>query len=83
MAPFLWSTRLFIISVCLLALAACNVGKLASAQENKPLTSAQLIALVAGESLPESIAQDIRARGLAFKPCQGFRTMLTDAGAEY
>jgi hypothetical protein len=51
MAPFLRSTRLFIISVCVLALAACNVGKLASAQENKPLTSAQLIALVAGEFL--------------------------------
>ncbi len=80
MALFLRPTRIFILGVCILTLGACH--KVVSAQENKPLTSGQLLALVAGESLPESIAQDIHSRGLAFKPAGDFRMLLAAAGAD-
>jgi tetratricopeptide (TPR) repeat protein len=49
---------------------------------HEPLTSSEVLALVAGDSLPESIVQDIRLRGLAFKPSKSFRELLAEAGAD-
>lgn len=48
----------------------------------EPLTSSELLALVSGNSLPESIVDDIRLGGLAFKPSKSFRELLAEAGAD-
>src|ERR1700740_785061 len=47
----------------------------------RPLRQTELLALVAGNALPENIVNEIRARGVAFRPDTSFRTQLTSAGA--
>jgi tetratricopeptide (TPR) repeat protein len=47
----------------------------------QPLTATKLLALVAGNALPENIVAAIESRGLAFKPTEEYRTQLTQAGA--
>ena len=47
-----------------------------------PLTDRELIALVAGNSLSENIVHEISTRGLAFRPRDQFRLLLTEAGAD-
>lgn len=81
MITFRRSTLVLIAAICFIAFGACK-GRLARAQENEPFTNGQLVALVAGESLPESIVQDIGARALAFKASDSFRSQLLDAGAD-
>ncbi|HEY2353089.1 MAG TPA: tetratricopeptide repeat protein [Candidatus Acidoferrum sp.] len=46
-----------------------------------PLRSAELLALVAGSALPENIVNDIKAYGLAFRPDDSYKALLTTAGA--
>src|SRR5260370_24621119 len=46
-----------------------------------PLRQTELLALVAGNALPENIVNEIRARGLAFRMDDSFRAQLTAAGA--
>src|SRR5258706_8374859 len=46
-----------------------------------PLRQTELLALVAGNALPENIVNEIRARGLAFRMDASFRAQLTAAGA--
>lgn len=48
----------------------------------RPLSQAQLLALVAGNSLSETIVQEIGARGLNFHPDDKYRALLTEAGAD-
>jgi TolA-binding protein len=56
---------------------------LAAAQEKpKPLVDCELLALVAGNALSENIVYEIQSRGLAFHPRDGYRSQLTDAGAD-
>lgn len=82
MITFRRSTLVLIAAICFIAFGACK-GRLARVQENEPFTNGQLVALVAGgESLPESIVQDIGARALAFKVSDSFRSQLVDAGAD-
>jgi tetratricopeptide (TPR) repeat protein len=49
---------------------------------NYPLTGGELLALVAGESLDENVVHAIVARGLAFRPTDNYRELLTTAGAD-
>lgn len=47
----------------------------------RPLRQTELLALLAGNALPENIVNELRARGVAFRPDTSFRTQLTTAGA--
>jgi hypothetical protein len=47
-----------------------------------PLSKAELLALVAGDILPENVAFDIQSRGLAFVPDAGYKSLLKSAGAD-
>lgn len=46
-----------------------------------PLEASRLLALVAGNALPENVVDLIHARGLGFQPTSNFRALLTRAGA--
>ena len=48
----------------------------------RPLSKAELLALVAGDILPENIAFDIQSRGLAFVPDASYKSLLKSAGAD-
>jgi tetratricopeptide (TPR) repeat protein len=48
----------------------------------RPLSKAELLALVAGDILPENVAFDIQSRGLAFVPDASYRSLLKSAGAD-
>src|SRR5580692_8449458 len=47
----------------------------------RPLRRAELMALVAGQSLPENIAYEMHAHGLCSAPTDHFKTLLSYAGA--
>jgi tetratricopeptide (TPR) repeat protein len=53
----------------------------ASETSSRPLRQTELLALVAGNALPENIVNEIRARGVAFRMDASFRAQLTTAGA--
>jgi tetratricopeptide (TPR) repeat protein len=48
----------------------------------RSLSKAELLALVAGDILPENVAFDIQARGLAFFPDASYKSLLKSAGAD-
>lgn len=48
---------------------------------HEPRRQAELMALVAGDALPENIANEVVVDGLAFRPDAGYRALLEDAGA--
>ena len=48
----------------------------------QPLHESELLALVAGNALPENIAAEIRSRGLAFSSDKSYRDLLKAAGAD-
>src|SRR6266852_1937569 len=55
----------------------------ANAQATKEsLTESELIAQVAGNSLSENIVHEITTRGLAFRPTDQYRALLTTAGGD-
>ena len=45
------------------------------------LRKSELLALVAGDILPENIVFEIRSRGLGFTPDDKYKSLLKDAGA--
>lgn len=52
-----------------------------TAAEKKPLDATKLLALVAGNALPENIVTEVTAGGLSFTPSEEYRAQLTEAGA--
>jgi tetratricopeptide (TPR) repeat protein len=46
------------------------------------LRKSELLALVAGDSLPENVVFEIRSRGLSFTPDDKYKSLLKDAGAD-
>jgi 3-oxoacyl-[acyl-carrier-protein] synthase-3 len=68
---------LFLLVVSLL------VSRTATASETspRPLRQTELLALVAGNALPENIVNEIRTRGVAFRLDDSFRAQLTTVGA--
>src|SRR5580658_7725876 len=48
----------------------------------RPLSKTELLALVAGDILPENVAFDIQSRGLAFVPDASYKSLLKSAGAD-
>lgn len=74
--PMLW------VSVCYLSLwAGAALGGPAPQETRRPLEAARLIALVAGNVLPENVATLIESRGLAFQPSEDYGRLLKQAGA--
>src|ERR1700682_1880063 len=48
----------------------------------EPLTDSKLIALVPGGTLSEDIVREIESRGLAFRPGDQYRSLITTAGPD-
>jgi len=68
----------------ILVLSVCMFGVIAAAApqaEKKPLDATKLLALVAGNALPENIVAEVTAEGLSFTPSEEYRAQLTEAGA--
>src|SRR5260221_6526776 len=53
----------------------------ASETSSRPLRQTELLALVAGNALPENIVNEIHTRGIAFRMDDSFRAQLKTAGA--
>jgi tetratricopeptide (TPR) repeat protein len=73
-----------LIGRCALALLILEIAiPFANAQEKtKPVSDKELIALVAGTSLSETVVHEIESRGLAFRPSDQYRALLTEAGGD-
>lgn len=65
-----------------LAILALYVPSALAQNPGKPLSDRELMALVAGNSLGETILQGIVTRGLSFHPDDKYRSLLTEAGAD-
>lgn len=52
------------------------------AKERGSLRGSEVLALVAGNALPENIVHDVEADGLAFRPDAAYRELLKKAGAD-
>jgi tetratricopeptide (TPR) repeat protein len=48
----------------------------------RPLSKSELLALVAGQSMPENIIYEIRTHGLLFTPTSTYKSLLETAGAD-
>lgn len=55
---------------------------LASQTPAPPLNKLEVLAIVAGEIMPENVAYDLRSRGVDFVPDDAFRSLLKSAGAD-
>ena len=61
----------------------CICVSLANAQmKRQPLTDSELLALVAGNELSENIVQQIKLRGLAFRPKEQYGALIQTAGGD-
>src|SRR5260370_9954959 len=69
---------------CVLAFFILAISILfANAQDKRETVSdKELIALVAGNSLSENVVQEIKSRGLIFRPSDQFRSLVTEAGGD-
>src|ERR1700676_3844966 len=72
-----------VLRLCALALIILqmSVSTASAGNKSEPLSAGELMALVAGNSLSENVAHEIESRGLAFRPSDQFRLLLTGAGA--
>ena len=67
----------------LLAIFGLTSRTLVAAQAPaEPLRASTLLALVAGNALPENIVNQIKTNGLAFRPDGAYRSLLKSAGAD-
>lgn len=66
-----------VLAVCVFGLSA--VGNPQNA--NASFDATTLVALVAGDALPENIVSAVKKHGLSFTPTAQFKTQLSDAGA--
>jgi len=72
----------FWVCACVLLLVAgTTLGESVPQETGRPLEAARLLALVAGNALPENIAALIESRGLAFQPSEEYGRLLKQAGA--
>lgn len=66
----------------MLAIFGLNAHLAFGQTAKEPLSDRELLALVAGNSLSETIVQEIGARGLKFHPDDKYRSLLTEGGAD-
>jgi hypothetical protein len=67
------TTLTFLVLMGILAFTALAKRSHREFSEARPLSKAELLALVAGDSLPENITYEIRTHGLRFAPTDGFK----------
>ena len=73
---------MFCVCACGLFLSAgAALGEAVPQESGRPLEAARLLALVAGNALPENIAARVESRGLAFQPSEEYQRLLQRAGA--
>src|SRR5438128_980512 len=66
-----------LLSLVFIALASCTTAQSAP----RPLTRIEVLALVAGDALPENVASEISLFGISFTPDAGYISLLNAAGA--
>src|ERR1035437_6479220 len=66
----------------ILILLGLNIPLAFAQAPRKPLTDRELMALVAGNALNENIVHEIESRGLAFRPSNGYFSLVTQAGGD-
>ena len=75
-----------LVRITVLSLALLTVTSVVSfrlfAFPSRPLSKSELLALVAGQVVPENTAFEIRSRGLGFVPDMAFNGLLKQAGAD-
>jgi tetratricopeptide (TPR) repeat protein len=68
-------------SAILVLVLATTLSFTVGAQTNShPVTASELLALIAGESLDQNVVHLVESRGLAFRPTDQYRSLLTTAG---
>jgi tetratricopeptide (TPR) repeat protein len=76
-------TRRFLISLFAVSIFTVAFLHHVRAQtKSHPIAGGELIALVASESLDQNIVHAIESRGIAFRPSEQYRALLTTAGAD-
>ncbi|HTP45066.1 MAG TPA: hypothetical protein VMJ13_10890, partial [Candidatus Acidoferrum sp.] len=79
---FTCAGEILVRTTVLIALVA-GVARGATADSPvKPLKAVELLALIAGNALPENIVHEISTQGLAFRPNDSYRALLKTAGAD-
>jgi hypothetical protein len=76
------STVLLLMFLAVFTLFVFEKHSRATKSNPRPLRRTELIALVAGESQPESIAYEMRVHGVCSPPTEHFKSLLSNAGAE-
>jgi tetratricopeptide (TPR) repeat protein len=75
--------RLFSISIFVISIFVVATLHFVNAQtKSRPVSGGEVIALVASESLDQNIIHAIESRGIAFRPTEQYRALLTTAGAD-
>src|SRR5271154_6479576 len=72
------ASALFLV---LLSGSVLALGGAPAAEVQPPLRQTELLALVAGQALPENIVREISTRGVAFHANDAYRSLLKNAGA--
>src|SRR5215472_1144066 len=70
------------LSLFALVLLAVFFFAIPSDSAPRPLSRSELLALVAGDCLPENTVAEIQSRGLAFPPDDNYKSLLKTAGAD-
>lgn len=71
------------LSRFVLALLLCAFFLTTSSNSSpRPLRKSELLALVAGDCLPENTVAEIQSRGLTFSPDESYKSLLKTAGAD-
>src|SRR5260370_41961071 len=68
--------------LAILLLIGAYVSSATGQATKESLTESELIAQVAGNSLSENIVHEIATRGLAFRPTDQYRSLITTAGGD-
>jgi len=77
----MWKPRVG-IAIFLFFCAGASLPNAFADSATTPLGQARLLALAAGNALPENVIHEIGTDGLAFHPDDAYRSLLTNAGAD-
>ena len=70
------------VAILVVVCGGAALRAMAGDSATKPLRQAELLALVAGNALPENVVREIGADGLAFHPDDVYRSLLNNADAD-
>src|SRR5271169_6309219 len=73
--------RTLLPAILVFSLAFVFLSTLRAQTSTPPVTGGELLSLVAAESVDQNIVHAIESRGLAFRPSDHYRSLLTTAGA--